>query len=152
MDKFTLREAILDDLPHIVNMLASDKLGVQRESFTDPLPEAYVQAFDQITADPAQYLMVMELQSELVGTLQLSFLPYLTYQGGVRAQIEAVRVHNDHRGKGLGRKMIMRAIEMAQKKGAHMVQLTTDKKRPEAIRFYNDLGFTATHEGMKLHF
>ena len=89
---------------------------------------------------------------EIIGTLQLSFIQYLTYQGGIRAQIEAVRIREDQRGKGIGEKMFKWAIEKARERKAHLIQLTTDKKRPEAIHFYEKLGFKASHEGMKLHF
>ena len=83
--------------------------------------------------------------------MQLSYIQYLTYQGGVRAQIEAVRIRREDRGKGFGRLMFEWAIKRSKQKGAHVVQLTTDKKRPEALRFYESLGFMPTHEGMKLH-
>ena len=84
--------------------------------------------------------------------MQLTFIPYLTYQGGIRAQIEAVRIKKDKRGLGLGEEMFKWAIERAKGRGAHVLQLTSDKQRPEAIKFYEKLGFTASHEGMKLHF
>jgi GNAT superfamily N-acetyltransferase len=89
---------------------------------------------------------------EIVGTLQLTFIPYLTYRGGIRAQIEAVRVREDMRGKGLGEQLFRWAIDRARERGVHLVQLTTDKRRPDALRFYEKLGFKASHEGMKLHF
>ena len=89
---------------------------------------------------------------EIIGTLQLSFIQYLTYQGGIRAQIEAVRIREDQRRKGIGEKMFTWAIERAKERKAHLIQLTTDKKRPDALRFYEKLGFEASHEGMKLHF
>ena len=92
-----------------------------------------------------------EQYGRIIGTLQLSFISYLTYRGGIRAQIEAVRVHKEHRGKGLGKQLFEWAIHRAKEKGAHLVKLTTDKKRPEALQFYEQLGFTASHEGMKLH-
>ena len=96
--------------------------------------------------------MVAENDSgEIIGTLQLSFIRYLTYQGGLRAQIEAVRVHETQRGQGLGQQMVAWAIERAKARGAHVVQLTTDKLRPAALRFYEKLGFSASHEGMKIH-
>ena len=88
----------------------------------------------------------------IIGTMQLSFIQYLTYQGGIRAQVEAVRIKADHRGIGIGEKMITWAIERAKFRGAHLIQLTTDKQRPEAVRFYRKLGFIDSHEGMKLHF
>ena len=133
-------------------MLANDKLGKLREDFQDPLPESYFQAFNNINKDPNQELVVLEADDgTVVGTLQLSFLQYLTYQGGIRAQIEQVRVHENFRGKGLGKLLFQWAIDGAKEKGAHVVQLTTDKKRPDALRFYQELGFLASHEGMKLH-
>ncbi len=148
-----IREAEKKDLTAIVAMLADDKLGQEREDYRVPLPRSYHQAFEAITMDSNHELMVIENDyEEIIATMQLSFLPYLTYRGGVRAQIEAVRVRKDHRGKGLGRKLIDWAIERAQSRRSHVLQLTTDKKRPEAIAFYQELGFTASHEGMKMHF
>ncbi len=133
-------------------MLANDKLGKLREDFQDPLPKSYFQAFNNINKDSNQELVVLEADDgTVVGTLQLSFLQYLTYQGGIRAQIEQVRIHPQERGKGLGKLLFQWAIDRAKEKGAHVVQLTTDKKRPDALRFYQELGFVASHEGMKLH-
>jgi len=145
-----IREATRKDLPAIVRLLADDPLGAKREQATDPLPESYVHAFDAIDANPDHQLLVAVADDTVVGTLQLSFLPYLTYRGGVRAQIEAVRIHASRRGSGLGRQMTEDAIERARARGCHLVQLTTDKARPDAARFYERLGFRATHEGMKL--
>ncbi|GAB3264556.1 GNAT family N-acetyltransferase [Larkinella harenae] len=132
-------------------MLADDKLGAQRENFQLPLPDSYRKAFQIIADDPHQELTVAESNGEIVGTFQLSFIQYLTYQGGIRAQIEAVRVKSTYRNQGLGREIFQYAIERARAKGAHLLQLTTDKKRPEAKRFYEALGFVDSHEGMKLH-
>ena len=147
------RRAIRSDVPFIVKMLAHDKLGQLREAYRDPLPESYYQAFSRIDADENQELVVIESDTgEVIGTLQLTFIPYLTYQGGIRAQIEAVRIREDQRGSGLGEQLFRWAIDRAKAKGAHVLQLTTDKKRPEAKRFYEKLGFKASHEGMKLHF
>jgi ribosomal protein S18 acetylase RimI-like enzyme len=146
------RTATQKDLPTIIKMIAQDKLGKLRENYQLPLPEKYIQAFKNIQSDPNQNLIVLEDDSqEVIGTLQLTFIQYLTYQGGIRAQIEAVRIKSDQRGKGIGEKMFIWAINRAKEKGAHVVQLTTDKKRPEALRFYEKLGFMASHEGMKLH-
>jgi len=151
--KITFRKATKDDVPFIVNMIANDKLGSLREDYQKPLPEKYYQAFTNIDKDPNQELIVIKDESdEIVGTLQLSFIQYLTYQGGIRAQIEAVRIREDLRGKGLGEKLFNWAINRAKERGAHLLQLTTDKKRPEAIKFYEKLGFIHSHEGMKLHF
>lgn len=149
----SIRRAIKTDVKHIVEMIANDKLGKLRENFQVPLPQKYYDAFAKIDLDPNQELVVIENEThQVIGTLQLSFIQYLTYQGGIRAQIEAVRVHEDYRGKGIGQKLFEWAIKKAKDKGAHVVQLTTDKKRPEALRFYENLGFKASHEGMKLHF
>lgn len=142
-----IQRATKNDLPAIVALLADDELGSKRERYEPPLPDAYAEAFEMINHDPHQYLMVAKNEDdEVISTFQLSRIPYLTYQGRKRAQIEAVRIHKDHRGTGLGRQMINWAIEKA-----HVVQLTTDKKRSDALRFYESLGFKATHEGMKLH-
>lgn len=147
------RKAKLEDVPTIVEMLADDALGAARERFQEPLPRVYIDAFQKINKDSNQELIVVENEKgNIIGTLQLSFLQYLTYQGGIRAQIEAVRIHKDFRGKGLGEQFFLWAIERAKEKGAHVLQLTSDKKRPDAIRFYEKLGFEASHEGMKLHF
>lgn len=147
-----IRKAKKEDLSELIKMLVTDKLGQHREKFSDPLPQSYIDAFNRIDADPNQELMVMEDESaEVVGTLQLTFIPYLTYQGGTRALIEAVRIRDDKTGQGLGAKFFEWAINRAKEKGVHLVQLTTDKQRPEAVRFYEKLGFKASHEGMKLH-
>lgn len=149
---FRIRKADKKDLDVIVAMIANDKLGQSREDYGNPLPEKYQQAFENISKDPNQELMVIENDLGLIiGTLQLSFIQYLTYQGGLRAQIEAVRVHQDQRGKGIGAKLFKWAINRAKEKGAHLIQLTTDKQRPEAIKFYEKMGFNASHEGMKFH-
>jgi GNAT superfamily N-acetyltransferase len=95
---------------------------------------------------------VVDEENQVVGVFQMTFIPYLTYQGGIRAQIEGVRVHKDHRGLGIGKIIFEWAIRRAKERNAHLLQLTTDKKRPDAIRFYESLGFKATHEGMKMHF
>ncbi|SDE64715.1 transcriptional regulator [Pricia antarctica] len=148
----TIREAKKKDVPSIVSLIANDTLGQLREDYRDPLPEKYYDAYKNIFADPNQELMVMETQSgQIIGALQLSFIQYLTYQGGIRAQIEAVRVHEDYRGQGIGQQLFQWAIQRAKEKKAHLVQLTTDKKRSKALKFYENLGFTASHVGMKLH-
>lgn len=152
-DDLHFRKATKNDVPLIVAMLANDELGRKRENHRNPLPDSYYLAFEKIDQDDNQELMVVENQDgEVIGTLQLSFIPYLTYQGGTRAQIEAVRIREDQRGKGLGTHFFQWAIDRAKERGAHVLQLTSDKQRPEAIRFYENLGFKATHEGMKLHF
>ena len=147
-----IRRAQQQDLPQLVQLLAQDKLGATREQYEEPLPECYQQAFAAIAADQNQELLVMsDQQSTILATLQLTFIPNLTYRGGTRAQIEAVRVLHTQRGKGLGKQLIEWAINRAKERGARLVQLTTDKQRPEALHFYENLGFTASHIGMKLH-
>ena len=149
----TIRTAEKKDLPFLIAMIADDKLGSLRENYQIPLPTEYTLAFDEINADKNQELMVLEdPNGEIVGTFQLSFIQYLTYQGGIRAQIEAVRIRKDKRGLGLGKTMFLWAIDRAKERKAHLLQLTTDKKRPEALEFYKNLGFKDSHEGMKLHF
>lgn len=145
------RKATREDIPVIVEMIANDPLGKTRENFTDPLPDSYYNAFDVIIKDKNQELIVVELDQTIIGTLQLSFITYLTYQGGIRAQIEAVRILEEYRGKGVGLQMFEWAINRAKERKAHVLQLTTDKKRPDAINFYEKLGFVSSHEGMKLH-
>lgn len=148
----TIRKASRKDIPFIIELLANDALGKLREDYKVPLPEKYYNAFDAISNDSNQELMVMETtDGQIIGTLQLTFIQYLTYQGGIRAQIEAVRVHQDFRNQGIGKQLFKWAISRSKEKGAHVLQLTTDKKRPKAIKFYESLGFKDSHEGMKLH-
>ena len=143
------RKAAAADLTDIVEMLANDPLGAMREDLQHP--EKYEKAFDIITNDNNQELIVVETEKgEIIGTFQLTYIQYLTHQGSIRVQIESVRVRDDQRGKGIGEKMFQWAIARAKEKGAHLVQLTSDKKRPDAIRFYEKLGFVASHEGFKL--
>ena len=149
--ELTYRLATEADLVDIVRMLADDKLGAKRENFQLPLPAVYQNAFNIIIADKHQELTVVELDNEIIASFQLTFTQYLTYQGGIRAQIEAVRVKVGHQAKGIGTLVFQYAIRRAKEKGAHLLQLTTDKKRPEAKRFYESLGFVDSHEGMKLH-
>ena len=148
---FSIRPAERTDVCAIVALLADDELGSRREEYADPLPERYYVAFEAIDRDANHQLVVAESGGEVVGTLQVSFLPYLTYRGGWRAQIEAVRIGRSLRGTGLGRRLVEWAIDRARERGCHVVQLTTDKTRPQALEFYRSLGFKPTHEGMKLH-
>jgi GNAT superfamily N-acetyltransferase len=143
-----LRPATPDDLPAIVSLLAADQLGAARDSADDLGP--YVQAFEAIDRDPAHLLLVAESDGRVIATMQLSFLPGLARRGAWRAQVEAVRVAAAHRGAGLGRAMITWAIEEAGRRGCALVQLTSDKQRTEAHRFYAGLGFANSHEGFKL--
>ncbi len=146
-----IRTATRADLPVIIAMLANDHLGSKRERYADPLPDVYYSAFDAIDGDPNNEVVVAERDGRIIGTLQLTLIPNLTYQGGVRALIEGVRVDSTMRSAGIGRILFEWAIDRAKRRGCHMVQLTADKTRPDAHRFYESLGFSATHEGMKLH-
>ncbi|MED4562078.1 GNAT family N-acetyltransferase [Bacillus altitudinis] len=151
LNQLTFREAVQGDLDNIVLMLSDDKLGQKRERYSRPLRESYRNAFHSIEADPNIELIVACDREEVVGVLQLTMTPFLTYQGGWRASIEGVRTASTHRGRGIGTLLIKRAIQRASDRGCHMIQLTTDKQRPEARRLYEKLGFEATHDGMKLH-
>jgi len=147
----TVRPAVVSDLPLIVRMLADDPLGSKRERLSDPLPDSYFLALEAIQQDPNNELVVLEgPDGTAIAVLQLTFTPYITHQGGWRATIEGVRVDRRVRSSGLGRELFAWAIARAQERGCHLLQLTTDKQRPEARRFYESLGFSASHEGMKL--
>ena len=148
---FVFRRASRDDVPVIVRMLASDVLGAKRETLSSPLPASYYAAFDAIDRDANNELVVAELHGRIIGVLQITFIPGMTYRGGWRALIEGVRVDSEVRSRGIGRALFTWAIDRARQKGCHLVQLTSDKARPDAIRFYESLGFVASHEGMKLH-
>ena len=145
------RRARLEELDVIVALLANDPLGARRERLQSPLPASYARAFAAIDRDPNHELVVACRAQTVVGVMQLTFLPYLTYCGGWRALIEGVRIATQERSQGLGRQMIEWAVERARTRGCHLVQLTTDKSRTDAKRFYEALGLVASHEGMKLH-
>ncbi|TQV88163.1 GNAT family N-acetyltransferase [Aliikangiella coralliicola] len=148
--ELNFRSAIETDLPHLVSMLANDDLGGQREDTSDPINHAYVSAFNSISKDPNNKLVIAENGKQLVGMLQLTFIPNLTHTGSWRCLIEGVRIHQDFRGQGLGTKLFEWAINRAKIKGCNIIQLTSDKQRPDAIRFYEELGFVASHEGLKM--
>jgi GNAT superfamily N-acetyltransferase len=150
-NSLVFREAVEADLPILVAMLAEDALGASREDPSVPLNPRYLDAFEHIDGDPNNALTVVEENGVPVGMLQLTFIPYLTHTGSWRCLIEGVRIHRDHRGRGLGSEFIRWAIERARERGCSMVQLTSDKQRADALRFYESLGFTASHEGFKLH-
>jgi GNAT superfamily N-acetyltransferase len=144
-----LRRAEAGDVPALVALLADDDLGREREEpETDLAP--YRRAFALVDADAAHLLVVAEAGAEVVGTLQLSVLPGLSRRGALRAQLEAVRVARGSRGTGLGAALVGWAVDEARRRGCALVQLTTDKSRTDAHRFYARLGFVASHEGMKL--
>lgn len=145
-----IRDARREDLPRILALLAADQIGHGREVVSDPpLPE-YEVAFESIDADPRSRLLVLEVQGTVLGTLQLNFLPGLSRRGAERAQIEAVRIAEGHRGQGLGRLLVGAAIRHARERGCGLVQLTSDLRREDARRFYQSLGFVHSHAGMKL--
>ncbi len=150
MTEITYRRAVREDVASIVRLLAEDDLGSQRERYEDPLPESYDAAFEQIDRDANHELIVAGLNGEVIGTLHLMFLPSLSYQGGLRAQIESVRVAAKYRSQGVGSALMKWTIARARERGAHLVQLTTHGSRVDAHRFYERLGFKGSHLGMKL--
>ena len=144
------RDATAADLPAIIALIADDQLGAQRDDPGPPLPQAYLDAFQAIDADPNQRLVVAVEGDQLVGTAQLSFLPGLARRGAWRMQIEAVRVASSHRGRGLGRELLRWCIAEARERGCTLVQLTSDASRAQAHAFYASLGFIDSHVGFKL--
>ncbi|KRD21255.1 MULTISPECIES: GNAT family N-acetyltransferase [unclassified Streptomyces] len=148
MGDLEIRAAVAEDLPAIVGMLADDPLGAQRESPDDLGP--YLAALERLTADPNQRLVVAVREGRVVGTLQLTIVPGLSRRGATRSIIEGVRVHADERGSGLGTRFIEWAIEESRGENCQLVQLTSDTTRTDAHRFYERLGFTASHVGFKL--
>ncbi|KAA0933643.1 GNAT family N-acetyltransferase [Streptomyces apricus] len=148
MEDLEIRRAAADDVPAIVAMLADDPLGARRESPDDLTP--YLTALERIEGDPNQHLMVAVRRGRVVGTLQLTIVPGLARRGATRAIVEAVRVHADERGGGLGTRFVEWAVDRAREEGCRLVQLTSDATRTDAHRFYERLGFTASHVGFKL--
>jgi GNAT superfamily N-acetyltransferase len=149
-DPVAFRRAVPDDLETIVALLADDPLGRGRENLGPQLDTCYRAAFAAIERDPNQLLAVAERGGQLIGVLQLSFIPGLTRRGMWRGQIEGVRVAAGERGSGIGRAMLQWAVKECRKRGCGLVQLTSDKRRPGAHSFYEALGFEATHQGYKL--
>lgn len=149
-DQLEFRRAVRADVAAIVTLLADDVLGSTRELPGDDGADAYLQAFDEISADPNQLLCVATRAGEVVATLQLTFIPGLSHAGARRGQIESVRVSSAHRGRGIGEALISWAIEECRARGCSIVQLTTDRRREEALKFYERQGFVGTHVGLKL--
>ena len=147
----TFSKANENDLEAIIALLADDPLGVSREDYVSPIPDSYRYAFNIIHADPNAQLIVAKHNDTIIGIAQINFIQYLTYQGGIRAQIEGVRIHKDYRSKGIGKLLFEYLISLAKERGCHLVQLTTDKSRPAALEFYESLGFKQSHIGLKLH-
>lgn len=144
------RRAAAADLPPIVALLADDGLGRGREDANLPLAQPYLDAFAAIEADSNQLLSVADDSGTVAATLMLTFIPGISRKGAWRGQIEAVRVAASHRGSGLGHRYFEWAIARCRERGCSLVQLTSDKTRADAHRFYDALGFTASHEGYKL--
>jgi GNAT superfamily N-acetyltransferase len=148
MGDLEIRAAVAADVPAIVGMLADDPLGAQRESPEDLTP--YMAAWERLSTDPNQHVVVAVREGRVVGTLQLSIIPGLSRRGSTRSIIEGVRIDADERGSGLGTQLIRWAIDASRHKGCRLVQLTSDKSRTDAHRFYERLGFEASHTGFKL--
>jgi GNAT superfamily N-acetyltransferase len=148
-EKLNTRRARLSDLPRLLELLADDTLGRSREA-VESSEACYVQAFNAIDRDANQYLLVCELDGKVIAMLQLTFIPGLSRRGALRANIEAVRVDSALRGQGIGSWIIRKAVELARERDCGLVQLTSDKSRTEAHRFYTRLGFVGSHEGFKL--
>ncbi|MEV5803832.1 GNAT family N-acetyltransferase [Streptomyces parvulus] len=148
MADLEIRRTTAADVPAVVAMLADDPLGAERESPDDLAP--YVAALERLDADPNQHVVVAVRDSRVVGTLQLTIVPGLSRRGATRSIIEGVRIHADERGGGLGTQLIEWAVDESRRHGCHLVQLTSDKSRTDAHRFYERLGFSASHTGFKL--
>jgi len=148
MGDLEIRPADADDIPAIVGMLADDPLGAQRESPDDLTP--YMAALERLQGDPHQHVVVAVREGRVVGTLQLTIVPGLSRRGATRSIIEGVRIHADERGSGLGTRLIEWAVDESRRQDCQLVQLTSDKTRTDAHRFYERLGFTASHTGFKL--
>ncbi|MDN3023737.1 GNAT family N-acetyltransferase [Streptomyces sp. S.PB5] len=148
MGDLEIRAAVAADVPSIVAMLADDPLGAQRESPDDLAP--YLSALERLAADPNQHLVVAVREGRVVGTLQLTIIPGLSRRGSTRSIIEAVRIHADERGSGLGTQLIEWAVDESRRQDCQLVQLTSDATRTDAHRFYERLGFEASHVGFKL--
>ena len=143
------RTARREDLQQIVRLLAEDPLGAQRERYEEPLPQAYLDAFERMSRQPGNRILLAVDDGEVVGCLQLTLIAGLSRRGLTRAQIEGVRVAKDRRGSGIGEGLMRQAIEIARAEGCGLVQLTTDQRRADAHRFYERLGFAKSHEGFK---
>jgi len=148
MGDLEIRAATRVDIPAIVAMLTDDPLGAQRESPDDLTP--YLTALERLSSDPHQHLVVAVREGHVVGTLQLTVIPGLSRRGSTRSIIEGVRIHADERGSGLGTQLIEWAIDESRRQDCQLVQLTSDNTRTDAHRFYERLGFTASHVGFKL--
>lgn len=150
MTALAFRTATANDLSTIIAMIADDQLGQAREDTGLPLDQRYLDAFAAIERDPNQRLVVAEQDGTVIGCMQITFIPGISRRGAWRGQIESVRVVRSKRGGGIGTAMFEWAIAECRRRGCKLVQLYTDKSRTDAHRFYERLGFKASHEGMKL--
>jgi len=150
MSSVKFRPARSGDLAVIIALLSDDMLGVNRESFEDN-SQAYEQAFAEIDGDPNNMIYVAEDDGRVIGCLQVTFIANLSFKGGRRALVEAVRVADSHQGQGLGKRLMEYVIDLARQRGCRLVQLTSNKDRADAIRFYEQLGFQPSHVGFKLY-
>lgn len=150
-DQVLIRRATETDLPRIVELIHRGAWGSSPENPGPPLPEGYYDAFRAIESDPARAVMVAELDGRVVGTFQFAAIPNLSHQGRPLAQIESVHVDESLRSRGIGETMLRWAIDESRRRGCFRLQLTSNKGRKDAHRFYERLGFAASHEGMKLN-
>jgi len=148
---YKIRYAQINDLAAIVELLANDTLGMAREQIDHDTLQDYITAFANISSDSNNHLVVMEHDQQIIGVLQLTILQHLTHKGSKRGHIEGVRISSKYRGHGLGSLLIQWAIDKSRELNCRMVQLTTDIQRPEALKFYQKLGFVPSHHGLKLH-
>jgi ribosomal protein S18 acetylase RimI-like enzyme len=150
MTALVFRAATRDDLPAMIALIVDDQLGRSRDDASLPLDQRYLDAFAAIERDANQMLVAVEQAGALIGCFQITFIPGISRRGAWRGQIESVRVAREKRGAGLGTAMFEWAIAECRRRGCDLVQLYTDKSRKDAHRFYERLGFKASHEGMKL--
>jgi len=150
MPDLIFRRATEADVPAIIRLLADDMLGASRETMgAETLPQ-YLDAFRAIDADANQFLLAVDDGTEIIGTLQLTFIAGLARGGLKRGLVEAVRVAGDRRGEKIGEAMFAWVLEKCRREGCGIVQLTTDKSRTKAHRFYDRLGFEPSHIGYKM--
>ncbi len=142
-----IREAMAADLPTLVALLADDERGRKREHLADPLPQGYLDSFAAITADPRSKLIVAERDHRVVGTMQLVFIPGMTYQGAERMIVQSIFVDRDLRGQGIGEAMIRWAVDAARARGCRFISINTHRSRERAHKFYKHQGFKPTHIG-----
>ncbi len=150
-ESMSFREATREDLPAMIELLHDDPLGKSREIISTPVAKTYLDAFDDISKDKNNTLYILEHNAHLIGILQLTIIPHLNRGGSKRAQIESVHIHRDVRKRGFGTAFMKFAIKKAKDKNCKIVQLTTDKTREQAQKFYSNLGFTGSHIGMKIY-